>query len=142
MKRNKIRLFIIGSFFAIYGLSYVIIQAFQPFSHMFTMANFRESFLITMIIMQVVALIVVSVLVVSVIFSTSDFRNRWFYLSPVLIIGLGLAAHTIWPLNSLLDYVVPVALLLLGTWMVVRAVKNQISPKPQKVVTERREATH
>lgn len=132
MKASKVRLMIVGIFFAIYGIVFAITPLFPQ---SISTKDFTRDFMLTLLIGQLVALIAVSVLIAGLIFSVFDARNRLFYWFLPVVVVVGVLAHQFMPLNSIFDYGIPVIFAILGIWMTIRAVKNQVSPKKVKKMT-------
>ncbi|WP_155828642.1 hypothetical protein [Schleiferilactobacillus shenzhenensis] len=140
MKANKVRLLIVGIFFAVYGVYYTIAPS-VPNLWGADASKGMESIILPLIIGEAINLLVIATLILSIVASVKDKQNRWLYWAPFLIIGAGIVTLAIWPMNWYSDYGMTILVTLYGILMIVRALRGQYSqdkvktPPPRDTVT-------
>lgn len=137
MQKNKIRLLVMGILYAVYGALYTLNAAFPfirvPISTSST-KNAQRDLLIFLLIGLIISLLIISVCITSFVFGIYDRRNRWLYWVPLIVLAVVGIVTIKWPLPAAFrsEYLGTVPILLLGVWMILRAVQNKVSPYPIK----------
>ena len=137
MQNNKIRLLVMGILYAVYGALYTLNAAFPfirvPISTSSTKSAQRD-LLIILLIGLIIGLLLIAVFITSFVFGIYDRRNRWLYWVPLIVLAVVGIVTIKWPLPAMLrsEYLGTVPILLLGVWMILRAVQNKVSPYPIK----------
>ncbi|MEE6716247.1 hypothetical protein [Schleiferilactobacillus harbinensis] len=137
MQKNKIRLLVMGILYAVYGALYTLNAAFPfirvPISTSSTKSAQRD-LLIILLIGLIIGLLLIAVFITSFVFGIYDRRNRWLYWVPLIVLAVVGIVTIKWPLPAMLrsEYLGTVPILLLGVWMILRAVQNKVSPYPIK----------
>ncbi|QFR23785.1 hypothetical protein [Schleiferilactobacillus harbinensis] len=120
MKSNKVQQLVLGIFFVVFGLYYVIMPAFEPF----LAAHYQIGLGVSFLLMQFSTLVVVLMLmarlvIVRVVYGTFELRKHWFYWAPLLLLGVGLVVNLIWRGSTALSVGVPLMMLVLGSMMII-----------------------
>lgn len=137
MQKNKIRLLVMGILYAVYDALYTLNAAFPfisvPISTSST-KNAQRDLLIFLLIGLIISLLIIAVFITSFVFGIYDRRNRWLYWVPLIVLAVVGIVTIKWPLPAMLrsEYLGTVPILLLGVWMILRAVQNKVSPYPIK----------
>ncbi|MFT9039398.1 hypothetical protein [Schleiferilactobacillus harbinensis] len=133
MQKNKIRLLVMGILYAVYGAFYTLNAAFPfirvPISTSSTKSAQRD-LLIILLIGLIIGLLLIAVFITSFVFGIYDRRNRWLYWVPLIVLAVVGIVTIKWPLPAAFrsEYLGTVPILLLGVWMILRAVQNKVSP--------------
>lgn len=123
-----------GILFAVFGAFATLNAAFTIVSVPLSTTHMERDLLITLLVVAIIGMLFILVLIANFVFGIYDRRNRWLYWVPIIVLVVVGIITTKWPLPAVLrsEYLGTVPILLLGAWMILRAVQNKVSPDAVK----------